>query len=184
MPSQARCSPGVMYTLGSMVTRITSLLFAVLLVALSAQGQWKKVPLQQPTVINPRLYRTNANPVHEIHQAIVAAERQHKRILLVFGASWCSDCYILDRGFHQPRIEPLLRENFLVVHVNVGQYDKNLDLARKYHIDLKKGIPSVAVLSSSGKFLSSTTEFEKAHLRTEEDVIDFLNTWKAPRTHS
>lgn len=171
-----------MYTLSSMVNRTGSVLIAVLLVALSAHAQWKKVPLQQPTVINPNLYRAKANPIHEIHQAIASAERQHKRILLVFGASWCSDCYILDRGFHQPRIEPLLRDNFLVVHVNVGQYDKNLDLARKYHIDLKKGIPSVAVLSSSGKFLSSTTEFEKAHLRTEEDVIDFLNTWKPAKS--
>lgn len=167
-----------MYTLGSMANRTGIVLLALLLVGASAQAQWKKVPLQKPTVLNPNLYRADANPVREIQQAVASAERQHKRILLVFGASWCSDCYILDRGFHQPRIQPLLRDNFLVVHVNVGQYDKNLDLAKKYHIDLKKGIPSIAVLSSSGKFLSSTTEFEKAHLRTEEDVIDFLNAWK------
>lgn len=166
-----------------MVIGTRNVLFAVLCAGLSAQAQWKTVPLQQPAVINPNLYSAHANAVREIHQAIAAAERQHKRILLVFGASWCSDCYILDRGFHQPRIQPLLRDNFLVVHVNVGQYDKNLDLARKYHIDLKKGIPSIAVLSSSGRFLSSTTEFEKAHLRTEEDVIDFLNTWKPMRAH-
>lgn len=170
-----------MYTLWSMAKRTGTVLFLVLLVGTCAQAQWKKVPLQPPTVLNPRLYRADANPVREIHQATAAAEKQHKRILLVFGASWCSDCYILDRGFHQPRIEPLLRDNFLVVHVNVGQYDKNLDLAKKYHIDLKKGIPSIAVLSSSGRFLSSTTEFEKAHLRTEEDVIDFLNAWKPNR---
>ncbi|MGE5322267.1 MAG: thioredoxin family protein [Actinomycetota bacterium] len=159
-------------------------MLTVLLVGAIAHAQWKKVPLREPTVVNPNLYRANANPVREIHAAVGKATKQHKRILLVFGASWCSDCYILDRGFHQPRIEPLLRENFLVVHVNVGQYDKNLGLARKYHINLKKGIPSIAVLSSSGRFLSSTTEFEKAHLRTEEDVIDFLNTWKPGKTHS
>jgi thioredoxin 1 len=173
-----------MYTLRSMVSRSISLLFAFFFVGLFADAQWKQVPLQQPAVINPNLYRANANAAGDIQHAIFTGTKQHKRILLVFGASWCSDCYILDRGFHQPRIEPLLRDNFLVVHVNVGQYDKNLSLARKYHIDLKKGIPSVAVLSSSGKFLSSTTEFEKAHLRTEEDVIDFLNTWKATKTHS
>jgi len=167
-----------------MDNRTRTVLFAVLLASLCAQAQWKKVPLQKPAVLNPNLYHADADPVQDIHHAIVAATKQHKRILLVFGASWCSDCYILDRGFHQPRIEPLLRDNFLVVHINVGQYDKNLALARKYHINLKKGIPSIAVLSSSGKFLSSTTEFEKAHLRTEEDVIDFLNTWKANRTHS
>ena len=146
-----------------------------------AHSQWKRAPLQEPTVINPNLYPANANAAREIREAVLTAGRQHKRILLVFGANWCLDCHILDRAFHQPRIEPLLRENFLVVHVDVGRYDKNLDLAKKYRANLEKGVPSVAVLNPAGTLLYSSSEFEKAHLLTEEDVIDFLNTWKAKK---
>jgi|SRR6185312_2473205 len=162
----------------SMFVRTGSLFLALLLAAGMTTAQWKKVPLQEPSTINRNLYPANANAPKEIREGISAAARQHKRVLLVFGANWCIDCHVLDRAFHQPRIEPLLHDNFVVVHVDVGQYDKNLDLASKYHINLKKGVPSVAVLGTNGALITSSSELEKAHLLTEEDVMDFLNQWK------
>jgi thiol:disulfide interchange protein len=153
-------------------------LSSLLLAAVLANAQWTKTPLEAPSVINPNLYRANANATREIHEALVAARKQHKRVLLVFGANWCIDCHVLERAFHQPRIEPLLLKNFALVHVDVGRYDKNLQLANKYHADLHKGVPSIAVLSSAGALLHSSSEFEKARLLTEQDVIDFLDTWR------
>ncbi len=147
---------------------------------LSAVGfaQWKNAPLQPPAQPNMQLYPANANAREEIKEATAAAGKQNKRILLVFGGNWCIDCHVLDNAFHQPRVAPLLNGNFIVVHVDVGKYEKNLDLAKKYHIDLEKGVPSVAVLNSDGKFLNSTSEFEKARLLTEDDVVQFLDKWK------
>jgi thioredoxin 1 len=144
----------------------------------AAYAQWKKTPLQPPAQRNPRLYDTNADAKEEIAKTTASAAKQHKRILLVFGGNWCIDCHVLDNAFHQPRIAPLLNANFLVVHVDVGEYTKNLDLAEKYHIDLKKGVPSIAVLDSNGGLLYSTSEFEKTSVLSEEDVLQFLNTWK------
>lgn len=154
------------------------LIFIFLLASAFAQAQWTKTPLQEPSVINPNLYRGNANASREIHEALLAAQKQRRRVLLVFGANWCIDCHVLERAFHQPRIEPLLKESFVVVHVDVGKYDKNLALANKYHANLQKGVPSVAVLSSTGTLLHSSSEFEKARLLTEQDVIDFLDLWR------
>jgi len=99
-------------------------------------------------------------------------------VLLDFGGNWCIDCHILENAFHQPRIAPLLNDNYIVVHVDVGKYDKNLDLAKKYHVDLQKGVPSLAVLDSLGKVLYGTSDFERAHLMSEDDVIQFLYKWK------
>ena len=101
-------------------------------------------------------------------------------MLLVFGGNWCGDCHALDYAFHQPRIEPLLTANFAVVHVDVGRYDRNLDVAGKYHVDLDKGVPSIVVLNPRGGLLYSTAEFERARMMTEDDVIQFLNAWKPP----
>ena len=70
----------------------------------------------------------------------------------------------------------------MVVHVDVGQYDKNLALAKQYHVDLGKGVPSVAVIDAKNTLLTSSSEFEKAHLLTEQDVIDFLDQWKPKRS--
>jgi thioredoxin 1 len=160
--------------------------FFVLLIVYGtgALAQSKKTPLQPPSQRNPQLYDTNANAEEEIRQAQAAAAKGHKRILLVFGGNWCLDCHVLDNAFHQPRIAPLLNANFVVVHVDVGEYTKNLDLAQKYHVDLKKGVPSIAVLATNGGLLYSTSEFEKARVLSEEDVLEFLNAWKPPATQS
>lgn len=158
-----------------------NLLVFALLVSTLSFAQYKKTPLQPPAQPNPQLYPTNANAVEEIQEAVAKAGKEHKRILLVFGGNWCMDCHVLDNAFHRPRIAPLLNANFLVVHVDVGEYTKNLDLAEKYHVDLKKGVPSIAVLNTTGGLLYSTSEFERARVLSEEDVLQFLNAWKPPQ---
>jgi len=147
-----------------------------------AQAQWKKTPLQAPARPDPHLYNENANANAEINEALAQAAKQHKRVLLDFGGNWCLDCHILDNAFRQPRIAPLLNNNFVLVHVDVGSYDKNLDLAQKYRVDLEKGVPSLAVLSARGAVLYSTGDFERARVLSEEDVIAFLEKWKPPAT--
>ena len=153
---------------------------AALLVAVISAAQFKWVPLQAPANPNPQLYRADANAVQDIRRALATAVKQHKNVLLDFGGNWCIDCHILENAFHQPRIAPLLNDNYIVVHVDVGKYDKNLDLAKKYHVDLQKGVPSLAVVDSLGKVLYGTSDFERAHLMSEDDVIQFLYKWKPP----
>ncbi len=154
---------------------------ALLCTSVLAAAQWKRTPLQAPATPNPQLYRANAVATRDIRYALAAAGKQHKRVLLDFGGNWCLDCHVLDNAFHQPRIAPLLNDNFVLVHVDVGRYDKNLDLAKKYHVDLEKGVPSLAVLDAQGKVLYATRDFERARVMSEEDVIQFLDKWKPDR---
>ena len=116
----------------------------------------------------------------EIATALKSAAQTHKRVLLVFGGNWCGDCIVLDMYFHNERNRPLLEGNFLVVHVNVGQYDANLDLAKQYGIPLEKGVPAVAVLSDTGKLLYSqkSGEFESMRRMDSGTVTQFLVQWK------
>ncbi|HKE32814.1 MAG TPA: thioredoxin family protein [Candidatus Angelobacter sp.] len=153
---------------------------ALFLLTTISFAQWAKAPLKIPSQRDPNLYRADIDAQKEITQTINEAGKESKRVLLVFGAAWCGDCYALDYGFHQPRVAPLLNDNFKVVHVNVGRFDTNLDLVKKYHVDLEKGIPSLAVLNPKGGVLYATAEFERARVMTEEDLITFLNAWKPP----
>jgi thiol:disulfide interchange protein len=155
-------------------------LVAALLLSAVAAAQFKRVPLQAPAQPNPQLYKADANAAQDIRQALAAAGKQHKNVLLDFGGNWCLDCHVLDNAFHQPRIAPLLNSNFVLVHVDVGKYEKNLDLAKKYHVDLEKGVPSLAVLDAQGNVLYATRDFERARVMSEEDVIQFLDKWKPP----
>ncbi len=57
----------------------------------------------------------------------------------------------------------------------------NTDVAEKYGVPLKRGVPAVAVLSPNGKVLHAQTTGEFANMRHMEaqSVTDFLNQWKA-----
>ena len=101
-------------------------------------------------------------------------------MILVFGANWCYDCHVLDLAFHRPDLSAVLAQNYEVVHVDVGQGDKNQDLMQQYDVPMAKGIPALAVLDSNGKLLYSQTsgEFEKARSLAPEDLLQFLNKWK------
>jgi thiol:disulfide interchange protein len=116
----------------------------------------------------------------DIAAALKTAGLTHKRVLLDFGGNWCGDCIVLDMYLHNEQNRALLEGNFVLVHVNVGEYDANLDLAKKYGIPLEKGVPAVAVLSDAGKLLYSqrSGEFESMRRLAPETVTKFLAQWK------
>jgi thiol:disulfide interchange protein len=128
----------------------------------------------------PAIYPDPAQAQTQIAAALKTAAQTHKRVLLDFGADWCGDCIVLDRYLHNDENRSLLESNFVLVHVNVGMYDANLDLAKKYGIPLEKGVPAMAVLSETGKLLYSqrNQEFEKARMLAPADVTRFLVQWK------
>jgi hypothetical protein len=136
--------------------------------------------LQQPLSTDKEIYVPGLNAHVEIVDALKKASQQHKRVLLVFGANWCYDCHVLDLAFHRPDVAAVLNPNFVVVHVDVGQGDKNQDIMKQYQVPMTKGIPAIAVLDSDGKLLYSQQggEFEKARALAPEDVLAFLNKWK------
>jgi len=156
-------------------------------------GEWKIVRTQrsdpmakefmrlpEPAKPNTALYPDPDEVPAEIASALAAASKDHKRVLLVFGGNWCYDCHVLDTTFRSKSISPLVNANYHVVHVNVGNYDKNLDLAKKYEIPLDKGVPSLAILEADGKLIVSQKkgEFESAVRLGPEDVVEFLKKWK------
>jgi len=135
--------------------------------------------LRQP-LENKTIYPEGVDANAEIAETIHSASQSGKRILVVFGGNWCFDCHVLDEAFHSPEIAPTLHKSFLVVHVDVGRMDKNLDVAKKYDIPLDRGVPAVAVLDSNGNLLFSqkSGEFEAARSMAPEDILAFLNKWR------
>jgi len=149
------------------------------------RGNWVEKPtmrLPEPAKPNTQLYPDPGEAPAEIAFALGAAGKDHKRVLLVFGGNWCYDCHVLDATFRSKAIAPLVNRNYHVVHVNVGDYDRNLDLAKKYEIPLEKGVPSLAILDPDGKLVVSQKkgEFESTVRIGPEDVVQFLKTWGPP----
>src|SRR5271156_1366063 len=131
---------------------------------------------------NRIIYSATANAHADISQAMSTALQGHKRIILDFGGNWCGDCQVLDIYFHQPPNLALLEDNFVLVHIDIGssEMDKNTDVAAKYGIPLKRGVPALAVLDEHGHVLYSqkSGEFEAMRKMDPASVTEFLNQWK------
>jgi thiol:disulfide interchange protein len=174
--------------------RRSTLLTAVTLLAFAASGTILGCKSNQPApttaarqpvtavpAVKKHLYSAEADPKTEITSALKQASLEHKRVILDFGGDWCGDCQVLDIYLHQaPNLE-LLDKNFLLVHVDIGRFDKNLDITEKYNVPLKKGVPALAVLDAGGKLLYSqqAAEFGDMRYMYPTSVTEFLNRWKA-----
>jgi thiol:disulfide interchange protein len=163
------------------VLRIAIPFLALLFAATGVAAQYS-VPSKGEDRVSARLremYPDNADAKKEIAEALQAASKEHKRVLLVFGASWCFDCFVLDYRFHQPNMASLVESNYRTVHVDIGRGDKNLDISKKYDTPIE-GIPALAVLDSSGKLVYSQKrhEFSSARSLDPKVIVAFLQKWK------
>jgi thiol:disulfide interchange protein len=120
----------------------------------------------------------------QIQAALSRARAAHKRVILDFGGNWCGDCKVLNIYFHDQTNLPLLNANYELVEVNIGRYDANQDIARRYDIPLERGVPALVVLSPEGKVLLAQThgEFESMRHLQSSDLTKFLDDWKPARS--
>jgi thioredoxin-related protein len=136
----------------------------------------------KPVYVKRGIYRADVDAKKEITEALQAAKKDNKRVFLVFGGNWCYDCHVLDGALRDPAIAPTFDKNYELVHVDIGRADNNLDIVKKYKINLDKGVPAVAVLDATGKslFVDKGGEFESARSMFAEDLLAFFEKWKAP----
>jgi len=160
--------------------------FAILLALLStticvAQQLNGKDDVLKPVTVKTDLYPANADANKEIAAALTVAASNNKRVMLIFGGNWCYDCHVLDQALHDGEAGTIFKDHFLVVHVDIGEGDKNLDLVKKYETTLDFGVPTVVLLNGSGRVIYSSTkgEFEPARRMMKKDLVAFLNEWKS-----
>lgn len=177
MPIRTRSRPQLSHRMGSVSLGV---FLAGTLTLASAPGH-----AQSPRPATPytakHLYSETADPAADIKAGLAQAKREHKRVLLDFGGDWCGDCQVLDIYFHQAPNQELLEKHFVVVHVWIGHMDTHIDVAAKYGVPINKGVPALAVLSSTGKVLYSqgTGEFRDMRHMDSSSVTEFLEKWKS-----
>ena len=107
-----------------------------------------------------------------------------RRVLAVFGANWCHDSRALAGWLTSPGFEPLLRDHFEVVFIDIGtpQTDKgrNLDLAARYGVSDIEGTPNLLVIDSDGALVNtpeSAKGWRNAASRSEEAIYAIIETY-------
>lgn len=132
-------------------------------------------------VSTEKIYDEAADAKADIAHSVELAKHSHKNILIDFGGNWCIWCHRLDSLFHtNKQIANLLEKKFIVVHVDIGKFDKNLDIAEHYGADLKKmGVPVLVVLNDEGELLKveNTGELESGKGHSPAKVLKFLRAY-------
>ncbi len=140
------------------IRRATALLGLALLVFTSACAP------------KPKPYDESADARADLNNALQQAKAQGKRVLVVFGANWCADCQALAKLMANGPVADHVAQRYVVTKVDVGDFNKNLDLARQMGEATKKGIPAVAVLATDGAFVRATQAGELASARRMGDT--------------
>jgi thiol:disulfide interchange protein len=127
------------------------------------------------------IYPEVARAKGDLESALKEAAKTQRRVLVEFGGNWCPDCIVLDRYFHDAANADLLRKHYVLVHVNVGDkgISDNFEIAERFGIPLKKGVPALAVLDTDGRIVYSQKngEFESMRKIDPASVTDFLKKW-------
>ncbi|MDB6034281.1 MAG: thiol:disulfide interchange protein precursor [Verrucomicrobiales bacterium] len=164
-----------------MKTRILSNLIAFcFLLALSPQ------PIRSAEVAKsarPRIYDESADGSKQVTQALALAKKEHKNVLLQFGANWCGWCHRLHGLFESNKaIAEKLKQDYVVVLIDVNE-DHNKETNMKYGHPTQFGLPAIVVLDADGKQLTTqdTGKLEEGDHHDPEKVMAFLKAWAPKR---
>lgn len=161
-------------------------LAGIILISLSSQlGRAATMEVSPPrfdgsTTIVPdaKPYPDAALAQRQVAEAFVTAGKTHRRVLLIFGGNWCPDCRFLAGVFAQPDAALWLDAHFVVVPINIGRLDKNLEIAAHYGVTVHE-VPTVLLVTPNGKLLNgdSANVLGDARDLSPQSVIDQIVEW-------
>jgi thiol:disulfide interchange protein len=137
--------------------------------------------------MGPDIFDVRANGSDQIAAALGEAARDHKRVLVDFGANWCIWCRRLHTTFERdPRVSAALNRDFVVVMIDVNTRrgtKRNADVVQRYGNPVQHGIPVLVVLDSGGRQLTTkdSGELEEGDGHSPDKILAFLKEWEPPR---
>jgi thiol-disulfide isomerase/thioredoxin len=99
-----------------------------------------------------------------------------KQPVVIFGGNWCPDCRILEGTLAMPTIEKFLQQHYQVMHIDIGRYDRNMELMDHLNIESKKGVPRVVILDLEKNIVNSSTssEWTTARDRKQQEIYNYF----------
>ena len=131
-------------------------------------------------VVERTPYDTGADAAKAVDAAFARAKKNHKRVLIDLGGNWCPDCLMLANLMRLPEMKRFLAAHFEIVAVDIGRFDKNLDIPARFGITSRlEGVPSVIIAEPNGKFVNQgkTSALADARHMPPQAVADWLAQW-------
>jgi len=133
-----------------------------------------KTPLPYP-------YDEAANADKALADARAKARKQGKLLAIDLGGNWCPDCRILAGTMERPELKAFVDRHFVLVFVDVGRLDKNLQIPARYGItDRLQGVPAVLVVDPRTDQLlngGKVSALSDARHMSPQALADWLAQW-------
>lgn len=122
-------------------------------------------------------YDEQLDPYEQLEQATDEAERTKRSLMLVFGANWCPDCRKLDQAMSQEPVRALVDQHFVVIKVDIGNWDRNVDFTSLWESPIASGIPAVVVSNTHYDIVYKTDAGELANARNmgPDELLRVIN---------
>lgn len=121
-------------------------------------------------------YDETRDAVKDVEAAQTFAKETDRKSLIVMGANWCHDSRALAGHFQTDRFKTLLEEHYSLVYVDVGEKNRNLDIARSFGLDGIVGTPTVIIQKSDGTVMNLDTAvtWRNSASRTSDTIYEEL----------
>ena len=100
-----------------------------------------------------RLYQPSVDPLADVQEALSRADDGDRRVLVVLGANWCHDSRALASRLHRSPLAELIQENYELVFVDVGFYDKGREVLPQFGVAHFYATPTVLIIDPSNRAL-------------------------------
>jgi thiol-disulfide isomerase/thioredoxin len=129
----------------------------------------------------PYPYDEAANADAQVAKARASARASGKLLLIDLGGNWCGDCRILTATMERPELKAFVERHYQVVLVDVGRFDKNLQVPAHYGITERlEGVPALLVVDpKADKLLDGghVSALQDARHMTPQALADWLAQW-------
>jgi len=140
---------------------------------------WAQVPASAK-VVHPEAspFDEKADAAANVDAALARAKTSRRDAILIFGANWCGDSRALAGWFATPRFKAMLDPRYEIVWIDIGQRDRNIDLAKRFGLDGIKGTPTVLIVDGDGKALNlkDAPRWKNARSRSEDAIYTAFET--------
>jgi len=128
------------------------------------------------------LYLPSDNPSDDLHEALVRASANNKRVLVVMGANWCHDSRALASRLYLEPLATLIAGHYEVVFVDVGYLEKGRDLITGIGPPVYYATPTVLILDpASGQLVNAGNRHQwgDAYSISMEESVAYFQTMAA-----
>ena len=163
---------------------VLALALAVPASAMAARAAPPKVGIESFAQLQtplPYPYDEAANADAQVARAKARARASHKLLIIDLGGNWCGDCRILTATMDRPELKAFVDKHYEVVLVDVGRFDKNLQIPAHYGITERlEGVPALLIVDPrTDKLLDAgrVSALQDARSMTPQALADWLASW-------